>query len=164
MRIALLQLLPIVLLVVVGCGRSAEPIVACPQPSAECEELLDQQRDLELIYANAAKPDVADGVTMDESSQCVQVFVEQSLDLQCVKGCDELCRLHPCVIVDDDGGRFDPSTCVARCEFLVERGDVAAADLDEATVKAGENPGFCSCRACTAEDDALCTKLFDCAI
>lgn len=151
-----------VLVGVAACGRSAEPLFACPQPSDECAELLSDQAAVEVAYADAAL--ALDAALMDESSQCAQLFVEQSLDQQCVEACAELCRLHPCVIVDDEGGRFDPSTCVARCDELVKEGAVVAADLDAATVKAAENPGFCSCRACTAQDDALCTRLFDCAV
>lgn len=149
-------------LAVVGCGRSAAPQVVCPQPATDCAALVEQQAGVEADHAAAAAAGDAD--VMDEAAQCTQLFVETSLDRQCVDPCDELCRLHPCAIVDDDGTRFDPSTCPARCGALVDEGAIAAADLDVAAVKAAENPGFCTCRACTAVDDALCTRLFACAL
>lgn len=146
--------------VIASCGRSADPLVPCPQPDDDCEKLVEQQQDVEAVFAAAGD----DADVREEAAQCVQLFVEVSLDRQCVAGCDELCRLHPCAIVDDDGNRFDPSTCPDRCAALEEEGAIDDAALDIAAVNAAENPGFCTCRACTAADDALCTRLFDCAI
>ena len=144
-----------------SCGRSAEPIFPCPQPAADCKALIEQQTLVEGAFTSAAA--AQDPVLMNESSECVQFFVEQSLDLQCVDSCVELCRLHPCTVVDDDGQRFDPSACADRCQVLADEGAIVANDFNIATAKAAENPGFCTCRACTAPDDALCTRLFDCA-
>jgi hypothetical protein len=147
------------LLFLVACGRSAEPVVACPQPADACEELEEQQQGVEAVYAAAAADD--DAVAMDESAQCVQVFVDQSIDLGCVPACEALCRLHPCVVVDDEGNTFDPSACPARCDQLVKDGAVSVVDVDAAAVKAGENPELCSCTACE-QGDVLCTRLFAC--
>ncbi len=160
---ALLVLLPLLpgVLALGACGRSAEPLLACPQPAAECKDLIAQQSTVEAVFAGA---DDADVDLRDEAAQCTQLLVEVSLDQQCVEGCAELCRLHPCAVVDDAGGRFDPSTCKQRCEDLQDAGDIVDADLDAVVVKAAEAPGFCTCRACTAADDVFCTRLFDCAI
>lgn len=149
-------------LVMSACGRTADPKVACPQPSADCAELVLQQAGVEGVYATAT--DDEDTAVMDEAGQCVQLFVEASLDQECVEGCAELCRLHPCGVVDNDGNRQAPSACPDRCEELFDEGAFSDAELEVAAVKAGENPGLCSCRACTAVDDALCTRLFDCVI
>ena len=86
------------------------------------------------------------------------------IDGACVEPCGELCRLHPCVILDAGGARQDTAGCGARCLELVADQSIAAADLKVAIEKAAENPGFCTCRACLVEDDAFCTQLFDCAL
>ena len=165
-----LPLLPL-LLALSACGRSAEPAFACPQPAADCGDLEEQQTAIEAAFTAAADrnsdPEIAvakDAVEMEEASQCEQLLVEQSLDLQCYDDvCAELCRLHPCFVLDDAGELDEPAACGARCTTLVDEGAVAAADLEVALLKAAENPGFCTCRACTAAADALCTRLFDCA-
>ena len=145
---------------VFGCGRSAPPLVACPEPADACDDLIAQQRSIEDVYVGAAD----DAALRDEAAQCTQLLVEVSLDRECVDGCSELCRLHPCAVVDDDGNRFDPAACAARCAALADEGAIDDDALDEAIAHAAEAPGFCTCRACTAADDALCTRLFDCAI
>ena len=88
----------------------------------------------------------------------------QPLDLGCVDSCEELCRLHPCAVLDDNGAPLAPSSCPERCAALVADQSLVPADLPLVIDKAAENPGFCTCRACVSEDDAFCTQLFDCAI
>lgn len=159
------SLVVVVLLVglITACGRSAEAQVACPQPADACDDVLAQQHDVEAIFADAVNAD--DAARADEASDCTQLLVEVSLDKVCVDTCAELCRLHPCFGAPDEAGvRASPDDCAARCANLKEAGTVDDAALAVATQKASEAPGFCTCRACTAADDALCTQLFDCAV
>jgi hypothetical protein len=60
--------------------------------------------------------------------------------------------LHPCNIEVGDGSVAGPAACPARCSALSGDGIVNDAALDVALFKAAENPGFCTCRACTAPD------------
>lgn len=148
-----------------GCGRTPEPVVVCPAPADTCDALLAQQSELEVVYIDAATqgPDVG-ARARRESASCVQLLTNHLLDLGCVDSCGELCRLHPCAVLDDAGNRLAPSACPERCEALLADQSLVDADLRMAIDKAAENPGFCTCRACVSEDDAFCTQLFDCAI
>jgi hypothetical protein len=149
----------------VGCGRTPEPVVPCPAPADTCDDLLLQQAELEAIYIDAATegPDVGVDVRR-ESASCVQLLTNHLLDLGCVDRCEELCRLHPCTVLDDDGKRLASSACPERCSDLLAEQSLVADDLVMVIDKAAENPGFCTCRACLSDDDAFCTQLFDCAI
>ena len=150
--------------VVAGCGRTAEPVVPCAALVDDCDGLLEQQASLEAIYAASDPSVAADAQARLEAGQCLQLVEDALLDGDCVEVCPELCRLHPCGILDAEGVRQAPSTCADRCTDLVDAGTVAADDLSIAIEKAAEDPGFCTCRACTSPDDALCTQLFDCAV
>ena len=144
-----------------ACGRSAEETYACPALGDDCSAIADAQESAEAAYASAA--DDKDAEQMDAAAQCVQLHVDAAVDGACVDRCDELCRLHPCNVLDGDGAAVATSACPARCAALHDDGAFSNDDLDVAVFKAAENPGFCTCRACTAFDDALCTQLFDCA-
>jgi sorbitol-specific phosphotransferase system component IIBC len=145
-----------------GCGRTAEPRFACPALPSDCDALLAVQAEVEGAYAAAANAKDVD--TMDEAAACAQLFTDAVIDGACTARCDELCRLHPCNIEVGDGSVAGPAACPARCSALSGDGIVNDAALDVALFKAAENPGFCTCRACTAPDDALCTALFNCAL
>lgn len=145
-----------------ACGRSAEEPYACPAIGEDCAAIARAQQDAEAAYAEAASD--KDAEQMDATAQCVQLQVDASVDGACVDRCDELCRLHPCNVLDDTGAAVSTSACPGRCAALREAGSFSDDDLDLAVFKAAENPGFCTCRGCTAFDDALCTQLFDCAI
>ncbi|MBM4282402.1 MAG: hypothetical protein FJ137_17165 [Deltaproteobacteria bacterium] len=153
------------LIAAVACGRSAEPTYACPAVGDDCATIAATQTAAEAAYARAA--DAKDGAAMDEAAECVQLQVSAAVagssnadDGSCVDRCAELCRLHPCDVLAVDGAALE---CPARCDALRGDGAFDDDDLDLALFKAAENPGFCTCRACTAFDDALCTQLFDCA-
>jgi hypothetical protein len=149
----------------VACGRTPEPVVACPAPADTCDDLLVQQAELEALYIDAATQGADVGAkTRRESAACLQLLTNHLLDLDCVDSCEELCRLHPCAVLDDNGVRLAPSSCPERCAALVANQSLVADDLPLVIDKAAENPGFCTCRACVSEDDAFCTQLFDCAI
>ncbi len=145
-----------------ACGRSAEQPYACPAVGDDCATIVDAQKDAEAAYADAAS--ARDPEQMDATAQCVQVHVDAAVDGACVDRCGELCRLHPCNVLDDSGAPVSTSACPARCAALRDDGAFTDDDLDVAVFKAAENPGFCTCRGCTAYDDALCTQLFDCAV
>lgn len=148
-----------------ACGRSATPTVPCPAPADDCAALLEQQAGLEAVYADASDDGADVGVEVRrDSAACLQLVTDRVVDLGCAAPCDELCRLHPCAVLDDDGNRQAASACPARCEALLEDQSIVAADLPLVIDKAAENPGFCTCRACVTDDDAFCTQLFDCAI
>jgi hypothetical protein len=149
----------------VGCGRTPEPVVACPAPAESCDDLLVQQAELEAVYVDAASQGSDVGAAARrESAGCVQLLTNHLLDLGCVDRCDELCRLHPCAVLDDNGNRLAPTACPERCNALLDDQSLVADDLPLVIDKAAENPGFCTCRACVSEDDAFCTQLFDCAL
>lgn len=153
------------LLMLVACGRTPEPLVPCPAPADDCPALLEQQQQSEAVYIdNAVRGEGSGAPQRREAAACVQLLTDRVLELSCAPACDELCRLHPCGVVNDAGVRVSPSACVPRCEALVADQSIVADDLEIAVDKAAENPGFCTCRACVNEDDALCTVLFDCAI
>jgi hypothetical protein len=145
-----------------ACGRSSSTTFPCPAVGDDCAAIAAAQADAEAAYERAAA--AKDGAAMDESAQCVQLHVDAAIDAACVDHCDELCRLHPCDVLDKDGTGLAPSACPVRCAALLGDGAFDEDDLDVAVFKAAENPGFCTCRACTVFDDALCTRLFDCAI
>ncbi len=152
-------------MMLVACGRTPEPVVACPAPADDCPTLLQQQQELESVYIDFAVRGADEGATQRrEAAGCGQLLTDRVVNLGCVQPCAELCRLHPCGVLDDDGTRVSPSNCPARCEALVADQSIVADDLAIAIGKAAENPGFCTCRACISEDDSLCTQLFDCAI
>jgi hypothetical protein len=152
-----------VLNIVVGaCGRSAETSFVCQATDDACEAITAAQSDAEAAYAAAA--DARDPELMDVTAQCVQVHVDAAVDGACVDRCEELCRLHPCDVLDGAGAAVSSAACPERCAALRDDGAFSDDDLDLAVFKAAENPGFCTCRACTAFDDALCTQLFDCAV
>ncbi len=162
---AFLSSLVVSVVVLAGCGRTPEPVVPCPAPADACDDLLQQQADLEAIYEDASDDGKDKGVAeRRESAACLQLITDRLIDGACVEPCGELCRLHPCVILDAGGARQDTAGCGARCLELVADQSIAAADLKVAIEKAAENPGFCTCRACLVEDDAFCTQLFDCAL
>lgn len=146
---------------VVACGRSAEEAFACPAVGDDCAAIANAQQSAEAAYAVAA--DARDADQMDATAQCVQQHVDAAVDGACVDRCDELCRLHPCNVLDEAGAPASTAQCPARCATLRADGAFSNDDLDLAVFKAAENPGFCTCRACTAFDDALCTQLFTCA-
>jgi hypothetical protein len=143
-----------------ACGRSAEPAVACPAPATDCDDLLAQQRAIESAYT-AAAVDGDDPAVRAAAGECAVLLSRAALDAGCVEACVELCRLHPCPILDDSGVVDDDGDCVARCGVVVA--ESAGVDLDRALSRAAQDPGLCSCRGCGAPDDALCTALFDCA-
>jgi len=154
-----------VLVMLSACGRTPEPRVACPAPADDCATLLEQQQQSEAIYIdNAVRGQDVGAAERREAGVCVQLLTDRVLDLGCAAPCDELCRLHPCAVLDESGARLETSACVERCTALVGDQSIVADDLAVAVDKAAENPGFCTCRACVSEDDALCTQLFDCAI
>ena len=154
-----------VLLLLSACGRTPEPVVPCPAPADDCVALLEQQQQSEAVYIDNAVRGADEGTAeRREAAACVQLLTDRVLELACAPACEELCRLHPCGVLDEAGVRVSPSACVPRCEALVADQSIVADDLDIAVDKAAENPGFCTCRACVSEDDALCTQLFDCAI
>ena len=143
---------------VVACGRSAEPRVACPQPASDCADLLLQQADIEAVFAAGVAAE--DAALADEAAQCEQLLIEVAVDKSCfANNCAELCRLHPC----PGAGGEDAGSCAARCDDLLAAGTIDVVSLGQVLEKAGERPAFCTCRACTAPDDAFCTELFDCA-
>jgi hypothetical protein len=145
----------------VACGRTGESAHPCPAVGTDCTSLGTALASAERAYADATER--RDGVAMDDAAQCVQVHVDAAVDATCVERCAELCRLHPCDVLDDAGVALGPAECAGRCATLRDSGAFDNDDLDLALFKAAENPGLCSCRACTAFDDALCTRLFDCA-
>jgi hypothetical protein len=143
-----------------SCGRSAESAVNCPAPAADCSELEEQQAAAEA--AHAAAP--ADGEGADvrrDAGECVALLVAEAVVGECVDPCAELCRLHPCPVLDADGVVDVDADCAARCAEVVEAD--GSVDLDTALARAAQEPAFCTCRGCGAPDDALCTGLFDCA-
>lgn len=148
-----------------SCGRSAEPVVACPAPAADCATLLQQQQGIEARYAGAADDvdvnDELDAAVRQQAGECVVQLATASLDLGCVDRCVELCRLHPCPVLDDAGAVDATGDCAARCATVTAAD--ATVDLDTAITRAAEEPGLCTCRGCGAPGDALCTSLFDCA-
>jgi hypothetical protein len=147
-----------------ACGRSAEPVVACPAPAADCATLLQQQTTVETAYGAALPVDDEDDGDADarrEAGECAAQLVQASLELGCVDRCVELCRLHPCPVLDEAGAVDVDGDCVARCGVVV--GQSPAVAIDTAITRAAEEPGLCTCRGCGAPDDALCTGLFDCA-
>lgn len=149
----------------IACGRSTEPVVPCPAPAADCATLLQQQQAIEAAYT-AASPvddgvaDPGDAAARQEAGECAVQLVRASLELGCVDRCVELCRLHPCSVLDEAGAVDVDGDCAARCGVVVAATPVA---LDAAIIAAAEEPGQCTCRGCGAPDDALCTALFDCA-
>jgi hypothetical protein len=154
----------VVVTALMACGRSAEPVVACPAPSDDCAVLLEQQAGVEAVYAGAAVDgDSAAAAVRAESGACVQVLVGRSLELGCVEPCAELCRLHPCPVLSAEGAIVVGDTaCIDRCAEV--SADVAVGQsLGVAIDRAAEEPGLCTCRGCASPDDALCTGLFDCA-
>ena len=153
-----------VLAVVVGaCGRSAVPAVACPAPAAVCDDLLQQQQTVEAAFLAASGDDDGDATIRQAAGECAVQLSRAALDGGCVEPCVELCRLHPCPVLDETGAVDvdGDGDCAARCAVVV--GENAGVDLDRALSRAAEDPGLCSCRGCGAPDDALCTALFDCA-
>jgi hypothetical protein len=163
MRVLLAAVL--VLSTCVACGRTPEPAVPCPAPADTCDDVLAQQAELEAVYGAAASEGPAEGTAARrESAACVQLLTNRALDLGCVDSCAELCRLHPCAVLDDAGNRQPSSACADRCTALVADQSIVVDNLPFAVEKAADNPGFCTCRACITADDAFCTQLFDCAI
>lgn len=151
-----------------ACGRSAEPVVACPAPADDCVALLEQQAGIETIYAAAAGEGDTAAAVRDESGACVQTLVDRALQLGCVEPCAELCRLHPCPVLSVDGDvvvqdGVEDGVCEARCAE-VSADSAVAQTLAVAIDRAAAEPGFCTCRGCASRDDALCTELFDCAL
>jgi hypothetical protein len=160
-RLALVVASVLVAATAVGaCGRSAEPAVACPAPAAECDDLLAQQQAIEATYAAAAVDD-GDPAVRVAAGECAVLLSRAALDGGCVEACVELCRLHPCPVLDEAGAVDPAGDCPARCGVVV--GENAGVDIRRAIARAAEDPGLCSCRGCGAPDDALCTALFDCA-
>lgn len=153
-----------------SCGRSAVPEVACPALADDCDGLARQAAALEAAYQDAVAGSSdeaaveATAAARAEAGQCRQLIADAQLDGACIEVCPELCRLHPCGVLDADGARQDPGACADRCAELDDAGAFAPTDLETAVVKAAEDPGFCTCRACTSADDALCTQLFDCEV
>ena len=147
-----------------ACGRSAEPVVACPAPADDCVALLEQQARIETIYATAAGEGDTAAAVREESGACVQTLVDRALKLGCVEPCAELCRLHPCPVLSVDGVVVvEDGVCEARCAEVTADSAVAQT-LTVAIDRAAAEPGLCTCRGCASRDDALCTELFDCAL
>jgi hypothetical protein len=160
-RLALVIAAAVVAVAVVGaCGRSAEPAIACPAPAADCDDLLAQQQAIESAHA-AAAVEGGDAAVRVAAGECAVQLSRAALDGGCVEACVELCRLHPCPVLDESGAVDADGDCAARCGVVI--GENAGIDLDRALARAAEDPGLCSCRGCGAPDDALCTALFDCA-
>ena len=155
------SILVVALAAVAACGRSAEPAVACPAPATVCDELLQQQQSIEAAFLAASSADDGDAAIRAAAGECAVQLSRAALDGGCVEPCVELCRLHPCPVLDEVGAVDVDGDCAARCAVVI--GENAGVDLDRALSRAAEDPGLCSCRGCGAPDDALCTALFDCA-
>ena len=155
------SVLAVAVAAVLSCGRSAVAAVACPAPAAVCDDLLQQQQSIEAAFLAASGVDDGDAAIREAAGECAVQLSRAALDGGCVEPCVELCRLHPCPVLDEAGAVDVDGDCVARCAVVVT--ESAGVDLDRALSRAAEDPGLCSCRGCGAPDDALCTVLFDCA-
>lgn len=160
-RLALIAAVAVAVAAFGGCGRSAVPAVACPAPAAACDDLLEQQQGIEAAFLAASGDDDGDAAIRQAAGECAVQLSRAALEGGCVEPCVELCRLHPCPVLDEAGAVDVNGDCAARCAVVI--GENAGVDLDRALSRAAEDPGLCSCRGCGAPDDALCTALFDCA-
>lgn len=144
-----------------ACGRSsADPCRAreglgC---SALAEERLLEQADFDVAIA------ARDGDTAGREGACVQALVAEQLERRCIPdACVELCALHPCA-VRDAAGAPSANDCQARCDQVVADNAIARAALDEAIVRAADEPTLCTCSVCDEASEALCEQLWLCAL